>query len=380
MNIRSIAFYLPQFHPIPENDQWWGKGFTEWSNVAAAKPRFHGHYQPQLPTDLGFYDLRLPEVMDAQAKLARAYGIQGFCFYHYWFQGKRLLEKPIESYLNLGRPDFPFCLCWANENWTRSWNGRDRDVLLQQSYSEQDDVEHIEYLLRFFRDPRYIRIDGRPALLVYRVSNLPDPKATAERWRHAAREQGVGELCLLSVESILECHRDPREIGFDFAVEFQPDWTVLPQPMRRTRPWRLLRRLGLSSRAYQHDRIMPYTSLVESMTRKPIPSYPRFPCIVPAWDNSSRRKDNATIFIESTPDLYGEWLLRTVKEIPSRNLPEPIVFLNAWNEWAEGCHLEPDRRWGHAYLEATQRALQSSAATAWQEQGTTGTTATTDRP
>ena len=283
MNIRSIAFYLPQFHPIPENDQWWGKGFTEWSNVTAAKPRFHGHYQPQLPTDLGFYDLRLPEVMDAQAELARTYGIQGFCFYHYWFQGKRLLEQPIESYLDLGRPDFPFCLCWANENWTRSWNGRDRDVLLQQSYSEQDDLEHIEYLLRFFRDPRYIRIDGRP------------------------REQGVGEICLLSVESILECHLDPREIGFDFSVEFQPDWTVLPQPLRRSRPWRLLRRLGLSSRAYQQNRIMPYTSLVESMTRKPIPPYPRFPCIVPAWDNSSRRKDNATVFIESTPDLYGEW-------------------------------------------------------------------------
>jgi lipopolysaccharide biosynthesis protein len=358
MSIRSIAFYLPQYHPIPENDQWWGKGFTEWANVTAATPRFRRHYQPHLPADLGFYDLRLHEVMEAQADMASSYGIQGFCFYHYWFQGKLLLEKPIENYLSSKRPDFPFCLCWANENWTRSWNGRDRDVLLAQTYSEEDDLAHIEYLCRFMRDPRYIRIDGRPALLVYRVSNLPNAKATAERWRHAAHQLGIGEVCLLSVESVLECQINPKEIGFDYAVEFQPDWSILPQPIRRTRAWRILSRLGLLSKAYQKNRIMPYASLVDSMTRKPIPDYPRFPCIVPAWDNSSRRADNATVFIDSTPELYERWFQEVVRELPNRNLPENIIFLNAWNEWAEGCHLEPDRRWGHAYLEATQRALQ----------------------
>lgn len=360
MTIRPIAFYLPQFHPIPENDQWWGKGFTEWTNVTAARPRFQGHEQPHLPADLGFYDLRLPEVMQAQAELARSYGIQGFCFYHYWFQGRRLLEKPIEAYLHSDKPDFPFCLCWANENWTRSWNGRDKDVLLRQEYGEQDDIDHFDYLAPFFRDPRYIRIDGKPALLVYRVNNLPDAKATAERWRRRAREQGIGELCLLSVESVLECHRDPRDFGFDVAVEFQPDWTRLPPAMRRSRPWRLLRRLGLANRAYQDNRIMPYADLVAAMAAKPIPEYPRFPCVTPAWDNSSRRKDNATIFIGSTPTLYESWLRRVLRELPNRNLPEPIVFLNAWNEWAEGCHLEPDRGWGHAYLEATQRALHTA--------------------
>lgn len=357
MTVRSIAFYLPQFHPIPENDEWWGKGFTEWTNVTAAQPRFNGHEQPHLPADLGFYDLRLPDVMQAQAEMARSYGIQGFCFYHYWFQGQLLLEKPIEAYLHLGKPDFPFCLCWANENWTRSWNGRDKDVLLRQAYSKADDIAHFDYLSRFFRDPRYIRIDGKPVLLVYRINNLPDAKGTAARWRSRAHELGIGDLCLLSVESVIECHGDPRQLGFDYAVEFQPDWTLLPPPMRRTRPWRLLSRLGLASRAYQTNRIMPYATLVEAVARKHIPDYPRFPCITPAWDNSSRRQDNATIFIGSTPDLYEQWLRRVVSELPSRNLPEPIVFLNAWNEWAEGCHLEPDRRWGHAYLEATRRAL-----------------------
>lgn len=369
MTIRSIAFYLPQFHPIPENDQWWGKGFTEWTNVTAAQPRFKGHEQPHLPADLGFYDLRLPAVMEAQAELARSHGIQGFCFYHYWFHGQRLLEKPIEAYLHSGKPDFPFCLCWANENWTRSWNGRDKDVLLRQDYSEQDDIDHLDYLAPFFRDPRYIRIDGKPVLLVYRVSNLPDAKATAERWRRRAREQGIGELCLLSVESVLECHRDPQHFGFDVAVEFQPDWTVLPPAMRRSRPWRLLRRLGLANRAYQNNRIMPYAALVAAMAAKAIPEYPRFPCVTPAWDNSSRRQDNATIFIGSTPALYEGWLRRVLRELPNRNLPEPIVFLNAWNEWAEGCHLEPDRRWGHAYLEATRRALQAEAPTDAANQG-----------
>lgn len=360
MSIRSIAFYLPQFHPIPENDQWWGKGFTEWTNVTASTPRFPGHQQPHLPTDLGFYDLRLPEVMQAQAAMAQRYGIAGFCFYHYWFQGQRLLEKPVEAYLNLGKPDFPFCLCWANENWTRSWNGRDKDVLLQQTYSERDDIDHLEYLAPFLQDPRYIRIDGRPALLVYRVCNLPDPRATADRWRQTARALGIGDLCLLSIESVLECHRDPREIGFDYSVEFQPDWTLLPPALRRSRRWRLLRRLNLSSRAFQDNRVMDYGSFVRSMTAKPIPDYPRFPCVTPAWDNSSRRPDNATILIESTPELYEEWLRHVVRELPRRHLPEPILFLNAWNEWAEGCHLEPDRRWGHAYLEATQRALQAA--------------------
>ena len=186
-DIRPIAFYLPQFHPTPENDEWWGKGFTEWTNVTKARPLFPGHYQPQLPADMGFYDLRLPEAREAQAALAREYGIHGFCYYHYWFNGRRILERPFNEVLASGKPDFPFCLCWANENWTRVWDGGEKNVLLEQKYSHEDDLAHIESLIPAFRDERYIRIDGKPLFLVYRTGLLPNPARTAEIWREAAK-------------------------------------------------------------------------------------------------------------------------------------------------------------------------------------------------
>ncbi|MEO1002602.1 MAG: glycoside hydrolase family 99-like domain-containing protein [Cyanobacteria bacterium J06638_7] len=362
MKIRSIAFYLPQYHPIPENDSWWGRGFTEWTNVTAARARFPGHYQPHLPADLGYYDLRLAEARAAQADLARRYGISGFCYYHYWFHGKRLLQRPFDEVLRSGAPDFPFCLCWANENWTRSWNGRDKDVLLWQTYSPEDDLQHIRELASAFQDRRYIRLEGRPILLVYRVSNLPDPAATATRWRQECRALGIGEIALLSVESSPACQRDPREIGFDYAVEFQPDWSRLPPPLRRGRRWRQLTRLGLSSSSFQHDRVMAYEAMVAAMRQKPIPPYPRFPCVTPAWDNSARRETHATILQGSTPDLYGAWLGHEVQRLPERALPEPWLFINAWNEWAEGNHLEPDQRWGLAYLAKTKEMLLNSLA------------------
>ncbi len=191
---RLLAFYLPQFHPIPENDEWWGRGFTEWTNVTRARPLFPGHYQPQLPADLGFYDLRLPESRLAQAELARAHGIGAFCYYHYWFNGRRILQRPFDEMLSSGQPDFPFCLCWANENWTRAWDGMEREVLLGQRYSAEDDLDHIRWLCNAFADPRYLRINGRPLFLVYRIEDLPDPAATAERWRAEARALGIGEL------------------------------------------------------------------------------------------------------------------------------------------------------------------------------------------
>ena len=357
MKIRTIAFYLPQYHPIPENDAWWGRGFTEWTNVTAARPRFTEHSQPHLPADLGFYDLRLPESRVAQADLARGHGISGFCYYHYWFHGKQLLQRPFEEVLRSGDPDFPFCLCWANEHWTRSWNGRDRDVLLHQTYSAEDDIRHIRQLAAAFRDPRYMRIDGKPIFLVYRVSKLPDPAATAARWRQECHALGIGEISLLTVESIQECHGDPREIGFDYAVEFQPDWTCLPAPLRRSRRWRLMRRLGLSSPSFVQDSVFSYGAVVDGMRTKPIPSYPRFPCVTPSWDNSARRATYATILHGSTPDLYAEWLDHEVSRLPERRLPEPILFINAWNEWAEGNHLEPDQHWGLQYLEKTREIL-----------------------
>ncbi|MGH9586930.1 MAG: glycoside hydrolase family 99-like domain-containing protein, partial [Acidobacteriaceae bacterium] len=223
-DVRAIAFYLPQYHPIPENDAWWGKGFTEWTRVVEATRLFHSHCQPQLPEQLGFYDLRVPEVREAQAELARQHGIHGFCYYHYWFNGKRLLERPFTEVLASKRPEFPFCLCWANENWTRRWDGQSQDVLMAQHYSPEGDRAMIRELLPAFRDPRYIRVRGRPLFLVYRAGGLPDPRATAAIWREEAAAAGLPGLYLCRAESLDEAvsPQDPTQIGFDAACEFPP--------------------------------------------------------------------------------------------------------------------------------------------------------------
>jgi hypothetical protein len=337
---RLIAFYLPQFHPIPENDEWWGKGFTEWTNVAKARPQFRGHYQPHLPADLGFYDLRLPETRQAQADLARQYGIYGFCYYHYWFKGRRLLERPFTEVLASGKPDFPFCLCWANENWTRRWDGHDEEILVAQEYGEEDDKEHIRWLIGAFRDQRYIRIDGKPLFLVYRANDLPDPARTAAVWREEARKWGVGEVFLCRVESFAGERDDPAQIGFDASIEFQPDWCHFGPARRR----------GASD-------VYDYAAVVERMLDKEAPGYTRFPCVMPSWDNAARRRNGATILHGSTPQLYQQWLTSVLRTTEHSKETDGIVFVNAWNEWAEGNHLEPCQRWGRAYLEATRDAL-----------------------
>lgn len=359
---RLIAFYLPQFHPISENDGWWGKGFTEWTNVAWAKPLFKGHYQPHVPADLGFYDLRLPETRLAQADLAREYGIHGFCYYHYWFGGKRLLQRPFDEVLASGKPDFPFCLCWANENWTRNWDGQNQDVLIQQQYGADDDRRHIGWLVKAFRDDRYIRHDGKPMVLVYRASNLPDPLQTTSIWREEARKAGVGDLFVCRVESSENDKSDPTKLGFDCSVEFQPDWTNLGHPIRQNSLWFQIRKLGLSNQIYNDNTVYDYSAIVDQMLKKRDPSYERIPCVTPSWDNSPRRKAGATIFMGSTPDLYETWLRTSVAKVESSGSP-PFVFINAWNEWGEGNHLEPCQKWGRAFLEATRRALQHQSDT-----------------
>ena len=359
--LKAIAFHLPQYHPIPENDKWWSKGFTEWTNVTKAKPLFPGHYQPHLPADLGFYDLRLPEARQAQADLARAYGIYGFCYYHYWFNGKRLLERPVNDILALGKPDFPFCLCWANENWTRRWDGLEREVLMQQVYDEEDDRLHMQWLAQAFKDPRYIRIDGKPLFLVYRTQLIPDPLTTAKTWREEARTLGIGEIFLCKVESNGGEHGDPGLVGFDACVEFQPDWQRLNFPMRKSKFWHLAQKLGLNKKVYIDNNIYDYTKVVEQMLQKPAPDYQRFSCVTPSWDNSSRRsKGDATILHNSTPEVYERWLEQVVNNTLSNKYDNKVIFINAWNEWAEGNHLEPCQKWGHAYLEATARVLLSS--------------------
>jgi lipopolysaccharide biosynthesis protein len=355
--MRAICFYLPQFHPIPENDKWWGKGFTDWTNVAKATPLFPGHYQPHIPADLGFYDLRLPETREAQAKLAREYGIYGFAYYHYWFNGKRLLGRPFNEVLASGKPDFPFCLCWANENWTRVWDGQDKGCLIVQNYSEEDDIQHIRWLINAFRDKRYIRIKGKPVFLVYRATKLPDPLKTTSIWREEARKMGVGEIFLCRVESFPDEHGDPTTIGFDAAVEFQPDWANIGSPLRKGNIWRLARALGLSNGVYENNKIFEYDSLIETMLQKSNPPYKRFPCVIPSWDNTARRKTGVVAFHNSTPDLYEKWLKAVIKKFKSNNIEEDFIFIKAWNEWGEGNHLEPCQKWGRKYLEATLKAF-----------------------
>jgi lipopolysaccharide biosynthesis protein len=362
---RLITFYLPQYHPIPENDLWWGKGFTEWRNVVKARPLFKGHYQPHLPADLGFCDLRVPEVREAQANLAREYGIHGFCYYHYWFNGRQLLERPLEQVLTSRQPDFPFCICWANENWTRRWDGQDEQILVQQNYSADDDENHIRALLPYLKDTRYIKIEGRPLVLIYRVSSLPDPQQTARIWRRAARQAGFPDLYLCTVISLGTLDFDPASIGFDAAVDFPPTCNHRTQPIQPVRC--KLKRLDRQARRFFRDpycenTILRYSDLAQNIMNRPDPTHKRFPGVTPGWDNAARRKSGATIYFGSTPELYRQWLDHAIAQANRciGNPEERFVFINAWNEWAEGNHLEPDQKWGRRYLEETKAAIEGS--------------------
>ena len=363
-NLRVIAFYLPQYHPIPENNAWWGEGFTEWTNVTKARPLFQGHYQPHIPADLGFYDLRVAESREAQADLAREYGVTGFCYYHYWFAGKQLLNRPFDEVLASGKPDFPFCLCWANENWTRVWDGGESQVLMEQSYSEQDDRAHIRWLTCAFADERYIRIDGKPLFIIYRAHKLPDIRKTTAIWREECRRLGIGEIFLCRVDTVFDTF-SPSEVGLDAAVEFQPDWWELGAPLgsrgRALRNFRWSDLRFLLRRKFFGDstNVQNYSHLVSSMSKRPLPQYPRFPCITPSWDNSPRRGDGAIVFIGASPALFQQWTANALAKLKNATNSPPILFINAWNEWAEGNHLEPDQRYGRSYLEALRNALQS---------------------
>ena len=358
MTVRSVAFYLPQFHPIPENDAWWGEGFTEWHNVRKARPRFRGHEQPQLPGELGYYDLREPEARHAQAELARAHGVSAFCYYHYWFNGRRVLERPLTEVLASAEPDFPFMICWANENWTRVWDGGPHEVLLQQQYDHDDDRRHIRALLPVLGDARYVRHDEKPVLLIYRASALPDPLRTTDIWREEVQRAGLGELFLGRVESHLGDRGDPRPLGFDAGVEFAPDIARLPARVQPPRVGRAVRRVLRPNSPYRVNTVYDYPALVDLALAKPDPGYPVFRCAAPGWDNSPRRSVGARIFRGADPSQFERWLTGLTASAPA----DGFVFVNAWNEWAEGAHLEPDQRFGRGYLEAHQRAMAAASA------------------
>ena len=355
--LRFLAFYLPQFHPIPENDEWWGSGFTDWANVARARPVVRGQYQPHLPSDLGFYDLRLAEARAAQAAMAAEYGIDAFCYYHYWFDGKRLLERPFDEVLRLGQPDFPFCLCWANENWTRTWSGRDGEVLVRQTYSERDDLTHIRWLAEPFSDARYLRIRGRPVFLVYRATSMPDAARTTDTWRRELDRLGVGDPYLCLVHSFDADRVDPRSLGFDAAVKFAPDWRILRRQLNGNLARRGSRRVLRPRSPYRINTLRDYSSVVSDSLREATPDYRLYPCVSPGFDNTPRRPTGATVLLNSSPDVYETWLRETVARFEPFGAEENLVFVNAWNEWGEGNHLEPCERWGRAYLEAHARVV-----------------------
>jgi len=352
---RLIAMYLPQFHPIPENDRWWGEGFTEWTNVRKAKPRFPGHYQPHVPGQLGYYDLRDLAARQAQANLAGEYGVHGFCYYHYWFNGQRLLETPFNEVLASGKPDFPFCVCWANENWTRSWDGLDRDILMAQHYDDEDSLAFIEALFPAFRDERYIRVNGKPLLLVYRTGLIPAARRTAEIWREAAQKAGIGDLYLVRVENYMEGpEQKPEAIGFDAAMEFAPYWGAVGSSLEN------LAEIGGSPVPLRDNMyVFDYAKCMGNMITRPLPDYPLFRGVFPSWDNAARRKNEPSIFVNSSPEQFAFWLAATILQtVEKRRGDERLVFINAWNEWGEGCHLEPDERYGMAWLEAVRSAVE----------------------
>lgn len=349
-DLSVVAFYLPQFAPSPENDAWWGKGFTEWTMVARGRPLLPGHGQPREPADHGYYDLRVPEVRQQQADLATAYGITAFCYYHYWSLGHRLLGRLLDEVLASGRPDFPFCLSWANHPWTRRWDGGDDELLFEQRYSDEDDRAHARWLCQAFADPRYLRVGGRPLLVVHWAHHLPDARRTVLAIREAAADAGVGDPYLCRVESTrADRGVDPHDLGFDASVQWQPEERAMGP--RLTHWSDVPGATGADQAALDANSVFRYDDLAAAAVAAPRPPYPSHPCVVPRWDNTPRRRGGgATLFLGSTPERYRWWLEREVER--TRADDPRLVFVNAWNEWSESAYLEPDAHDGHRYLQA----------------------------
>jgi hypothetical protein len=347
---RLIALYLPQFHPIPENDEFWGAGFTEWTNVAAARPLYRGHVQPKLPGELGFYDLRLADSRAAQAELARASGIEGFCYWHYWFGGRRVLERPFQEVLESGQPDFPFCLGWANDHWTGVWYGAPDRVLIEQTYPGPDDYRaHFESILPALRDRRCIRVDGCPLFVVFHPMKVPDLKEFSSLWRELAERAGLPGLHLVGFG-----HRswDPTQWGFDASVQHGPR---IPRRFRSLGGLRA-RLLRLFGRPITY----PYRRYVERDLHSTGSSLD-YPVVLSNWDNTPRSGKFGFVLEGSTPELFRGHLRRELERVAQRRPEQRIVFLKSWNEWAEGNYLEPDRNYGRAYLDVVREELDRAA-------------------
>lgn len=348
---RAIPFYLPQFHPFPENDRWWGKGFTEWSNVAAAKPVYHGHTQPFLPADLGYYDLRNPWVIPQQEELAREAGLDGFMFYHYWFAGTTLMRLPVESLAESGTT--PFCLMWANENWTRRWDGEDAEILIEQKHDEVPAKKFIDSVMDLLTHERYLTIDGKPVIAVYRIGQIPKFESVVGKWRKAAVEAGLPGLTVLTVDvgsgmqGILD---EPSAHGLDGILEFPP----------HRHHWQLETSVTTQDGRFEGE-LLSYRAMADGAVSRLADGVAadRYPGVMAGFDNTSRRQWASTIWHGANPYTYRRWLRASIDALADRTPDERVVFINAWNEWAESAVLEPSQRFGHTFLLATRDALHS---------------------
>jgi lipopolysaccharide biosynthesis protein len=352
LRARAIAYYLPQYHPIPENSRWWGPGFTEWTNAARARPLFRGHDQPHLPADLGFYDLRLPESREAQSDLALEFGVEAFCYWHYWFgSGSRILERPFTEVLAAGSPSVKFCLGWANQTWTGIWHAAENKVLREQTYPGPDDEQlHFDTVLPAFLDDRYLRVDGKPVFYVFRPEELPDAAAFVDRWQAMARAAGLDGLYLVAEISDL-LGRGPRYTeltsdGFDSGV-------YVRLPARRTRADQLRMRIR---RRRGGPETYPYSTDPELW--QPVRDDAKVqPSVYPNWDNTPRSGARGLALTGSAPERFAENVQTAVATLADRPAEERLLWIKSWNEWAEGNYLEPDLAHGRGWLEALRAGL-----------------------
>lgn len=381
MKPRIIGLYLPQYHPIPENDEWWGKGFTEWINVAKARPLFRGHYQPRIPADLGFYDLRLPEVREQQAELAREAGLEGFCYYHYWFgNGRQLLERPFNEVLASGKPDFPFCLCWANHDWTnKTWqkgnNFRRDSMIMKMEYSKEDYVRHFNYVLPAFRDPRYITVDGKPLFAVWAPHHIPDAREFIDLWQQLARENGLPGIHFVghtdnagkglpgqaadyySTDKAKEYYQAVLDLGFDAVMSSGYRRAVALLQGKTRMMWRMLsgKTFAPTYSKMDYSRLMANYYVPEDAGEN------IYPTLLPQWDRTPRAGKNSEIVVDSTPDRFQETVETAIELIRQKEPEHQLLFLKAWNEWGEGDYVEPDQKFGHGWLQAIRNAIDKNA-------------------
>lgn len=359
---RVIAFYLPQFHPIPENDENWGKGFTEWTNVANAKPLWRGHHQPRIPKDLGFYDLRLQETRIAQAEMAREAGVEGFMYWHYWFgEGRMLLEKPAEWVLMDGKPDFPICFGWANHEWsTATWTkgvkNRERKMIAEMKYpGSEDNKLHFDYCLPFFKDHRYITVDGMPLFIIYDPKGFRNIREFMDQWRILAKENGLKGIYFVGLwVSDADTFDSMMKFGFDALIRSGRQTAEERMTSNKfiTRLKRSMAEMfNMCTMVFDYSKIMSKMHFEENRIEN------CYPLICPGYDCTSRRGKKARIYKDSTPQAFQEHIHQTLEYIKDKNYEHKLIFLDSWNEWGEGNYMEPDTKWGHDYLDALKTEI-----------------------